>query len=327
MKRTAVIAVFMGLFSYLAVEVLAGETPEPAAPAPEPFPIVTRFDIPRDYGYFIGDEIPLTLYIETAKHTVLDLVNLPRKGEQHGLFEIRDFTLTSTYDAAGGIVYCAAYRLQYFGAAPLTIQFAPLEILYALAKDNPAHVSSYRSLFTQPVTINISRIGPYQPTQALDPKGPLTDARADLVWLPCLLGTTFLFLAMGGWMQTWRQYRRQQCPPEGVQTNSIKKTLHALRQSTGHLGCLHTETPSASARLGHIIRDYLQAEWNVPAFTLTSAELAARLLGETRAQPLLDLLQKCDICKYQPTADQAAERFLWEATLTLFEHLDKESAP
>lgn len=326
MKRTAVIAVFVGLFSYLAVEALAEETPEPAAPAPEPFPIVTRFDIPRDYGYFIGDEIPLTLYIETAKHAVLDLVNLPRKGEQHGLFEIRDFALTSTYDAAGGIVYRAAYRLQYFGAAPLTIQFVPLEILYALAKDNSAHVSSYRSLFTQPVTINISRIGPYQPTQALDPKGPLTDARADLVWLPCLLGTTFLFLAMGGWRQTWRQYRRQQRSPEGVQTSNIDKALHALRLPTGHLGFLHVETLSASARLGHIIRDYLQAAWNVPAFTLTPAELAARLQGETRAQPLLDLLQQCDTYTYQPTTDQAAERLLWEATLTLFEHLDKENA-
>jgi hypothetical protein len=329
MKRTAVIAVFMGLFSYLAVEALAGETPEPVAPAPEAFPIVTRFDLPRDYGYFIGDEIPLTLYIETAKDTVLDLVNLPRKGEQHGLLEIRDFALTSTYDAAGGIVYCAAYRLQYFGAAPLTIQFEPLELLYALAKDptGSPHVSNYRSLFTQPVTINISRIGPYQPTQALDPKGPLTDVRADLVWLPCLLGTTFLFLAMGGWRQTWRQYRRQQRPPEGVQTSSIEKALYALRQLTGHLGFLHAETPTASASLGHIIRDYLQAEWNVPAFTLTPAELAARLQGEARTQPLLNLLQQCDTYKYQPTADQAAERFLWETTLTLFEHLDKESTP
>jgi hypothetical protein len=325
MKRTAVIAVFVGLFSYLAVVALAGETPQPAAPAPEPFPIVTRFDIPRDYGYFIGDEIPLTLYIETAKDTVLDLVNLPRKGEQHGLFEIRDFALSSTYDAAGGIVYRAAYRLQYFGAAPLTLQFEPLEILYALAKDSPTRVSNYRSLFTQPVTINISRIGPYQATQALDPKGPLTDARADLVWLPCLLGTTFLFLAIGGWRQTWRQHRRQQRPPEGAQTRSSEKALHALRQPTGHFGTLHTETPSAS--LGHIIRDYLQAEWNVPAFTLTPAELAVRLQEEARAQPLLDLLQQCDTCKYQPTTDQAAERFLWEETLTLFEHLDKESTP
>jgi hypothetical protein len=325
MKRAAVIAAFVVLFSYLAVEALTGEPAEPAVPVPEPFPIVTRFDLPRDYGYFIGDEIPLTLSIETAKDTVLDLVNLPRQGEQHGLFEIRGFALTSTYNADGGIVYRAAYRLQYFGAAPLTIQFEPLEILYALAKDSSTRVSNYRSLFTQPVTINISRIGPYQPTQALDPKGPLTDARADLVWLPCLLGTTFLFLAMGGWGQTWRQYRQQQHPLEGVQTRSIEKALQALRQPTGHLGFPPAEMPSASASLGHIIRDYLQAEWNVPAFTLTPAELAARLQGEAHVQPLLDLLQQCDTCKYQPTTDQAAERFLWEETLTLFEHLDKDA--
>ena len=328
MKRTALILVLVGLCGYLAVEAFVVKAAEPVAPVSEGFPIATRFDVPRDYGYFIGDEIPLTLIIETAKGTVLDLVNLPHKGEQHGLFEIRDFTLTSTPDAAGGTVYRAAYQLQYFGAAPLTIQFEPLEILYALADGNAnsTRVSTYRSLFTQPATINISRIGPYQPTQALDPKGPLTDTRADLVWLPCLLGTTFLLLAIGGWRQAWVRQQRQQSLPEPTQTTAVEKALQALRLPAGRFGLCHAETPAASDCLGHIIREYVQAEWNVPAFTLTPAELAARLQGEPDVQSMLDLLQKCDTVKYGPTTDQATERFLWEETLTLFEQLEARSA-
>jgi len=65
---------------------LAGEksdTPAEPTPAPASFPIVTSFELPRDYGYFIGDEIPLTLMIESQKGVVIDLVNLPRQGEQH----------------------------------------------------------------------------------------------------------------------------------------------------------------------------------------------------------------------------------------------------
>jgi hypothetical protein len=328
MKRTALIFVLVGLFSYLAVEALVVAAPEPAAPASEGFPIVTRFDIPRDYGYFIGDEIPLTLIIETAKGTVLDLVNLPHQGEQHGLFEIRNLDLTSTPDAAGGTVYRAVYTLQYFGAAPLTIQFEPLEILYALADGNAnaVRVSTYRSLFTQPVTINISRIGPYQPTQALDPKGPLTDTRADLIWLPSLLGATFFLLAIGGWRHQWARQRQRQSLPEPTQTTAVEKALQALRLPAGRFELFNGEMPTASDSLGHIIREYLQAEWNVPAFTLTPAELAAHLPEESEVQSLLDLLQKCDTVKYGPTTDPATERFLWEETLTLFEQLDTRRA-
>jgi hypothetical protein len=160
----------------------------------------------------------------------------------------------------------------------------------------------------------------------LEPKGPLTDTRADLVWLPSLLGATFLLLAIGGWRHQWVRQRQQQSLPESTQTTPVEKALQALRLPVGRFELCKGETPAASDSLGHIIREYLQAEWNVPAFTLTPAELAAHLPEEPDVQSLLDLLQKCDTVKYGPTTDQATERFLWEETLTLFEQLDTRRA-
>jgi hypothetical protein len=144
--------------------ILAEPEAEAETPASARFPIVTRIDLPRDYGFFIGDEIPLTVIIEAPPDVVLDLVNLPRTGEQHGKLEIRDFKLTSTVGADRTTIYQAAYRMQYFGIAPLTISFEPLEILYAARQDRDevANAYHYKSLFTQSVSINISRIGPYR---------------------------------------------------------------------------------------------------------------------------------------------------------------------
>ena len=143
-----------GLLSVWGVEAFILAEPEAEAEAETPastrFPIVTRIDLPRDYGFFIGDEIPLTVIIEASPDVVLDLVNLPRAGEQHGKLEIREFKLTSTVGADRTTTYQAAYRMQYFGIAPFAISFEPLEILYAARQDRDEVANSYhyKSLFT-----------------------------------------------------------------------------------------------------------------------------------------------------------------------------------
>jgi hypothetical protein len=79
--------------------------------------------------------------------------------------------------------------------------------------------------------------------------------------------------------------------------------------------------------LDHIIRTYLHAAHQVPAFTLTPAELAFRLEGVPCAQNLLHLIERCAALKYQPsTASLAVEQTLWRDTIALFEHLQQEGA-
>jgi hypothetical protein len=82
------------------------------------------------------------------------------------------------------------------------------------------------------------------------------------------------------------------------------------------------------ARLEHILREYVQAIYQVPAFTLTTSELATQLGGTSQAQDIVRLLQQCEALKYQsPLVPPAVERALWWNTITLFEKLQGEHKP
>ena len=292
----------------------------------ERFPVVTRIELPRDYGFFIGDEIPLTVIIEASPDAVLDLVNLPRTGEQHGQFEIRDFNLTSTVGADRTTTYQAAYRMQYFGIAPFTLPFKPLEILYAMKQDRDevANAYHYKSLLTQPVSINISRIGPYRPTPALDPKGPLHDRRTALVWIPGIGGALCIMAALGGWGRVYWQVWQQRLGLAADARTAAEKALDRLRQGEGKQAPPDESLTTGVSHLGVIVRAYLQDACGVSAYTLTPSELAARLEASPPVQDVVGLLQRCETLKYQPddTSSETVEHFLWEEAVTLFEQLD-----
>ena len=335
MKKAVLIlcVTLAGILSVWGVEafILAESETEPEtevkteAVTSERFPIVTRIELSRDYGFFIGDEIPLTVIIEASADTVLDLVNLPRIGEQHGQFEIRDFELTSTVGADQTTTYEATYLMQYFGIAPFTIPFKPLEILYAAKQDRDEVAKAYRykSLFTQPVSINISRIGPYRPTPALDPKGPMKDRRTALLWIPAIGGALCIVVSVGGWGRQCWQVWKQRSGSEADGLTAAERTLQRLRQSEAPPAPLYESFPPGASHLGAIVRAYLQDACGVSAYALTPSELAARLEASPPAQDVIGLLQRCETLKYQPddTSD-AEEHFLWEEAVTLFEQLD-----
>ncbi|NIO04056.1 MAG: hypothetical protein GTN74_05420, partial [Proteobacteria bacterium] len=77
------------------------------------FPITVDFHCRRDFGFHIGDEIPLTVTLEAGNGPIVDLVNLPQKGEIHGPFEVRDVRVRK-HRKSGGTVYTVLYRLQSF---------------------------------------------------------------------------------------------------------------------------------------------------------------------------------------------------------------------
>jgi hypothetical protein len=305
------------------------DTPAHSTPAPEPFPIVTRFELPRDYGYFIGDEIPLTLTIEAQKGVVIDLVNLPREGEQHGLFEIRHLAITSS-TTKEQIVYRAAYTLQYFGAAPLTAQFEPLEILYARPAAEEPHekrITQYKSLFTQPAVLNISRLGPYRATQALDPKGPLSDRRRGLIWIPSLLGLSLLGASVFGWTKEWQHIRKHAQRRGHPPVSAREQALQALCDSEPSVSRLEACPGSAGVTLGRILRGYLHQAFDIPAFTLTTAELAHELADTPQTEEMLHLLEVCDLLKYQPANDPSLDtQQLWLQARRFFEQLEQGEA-
>jgi hypothetical protein len=296
-----------------------------AAVEAERFPILTRFEVPRNYGYFIGDEIPLTLVVETSQGVVLDLVNLPKKGEKHGLFEIRDVRLSTVPQAAGGMIYRAAYVLQYFGATPLTVLFEPLEILYARSVErSTTQTYSYQSLLTQSVPLNLARIGPYSPTNALDIKGPVTDSRGLLRWGSLSMGVLFLLCATGAGGRQWYLARAYQQVCRGTVLSPAASTLEILRQEGIAFRPITEAVCPDVERLQGLIRHYLYTTYAVSANTLTTTELGAFLHDKPCGKEMLDILERCDTVKYEPPpAARTDERQLWWETITVFEKLQK----
>ena len=300
------------------------------APSPERFPILPRVELARDYGYFIGDVIPLTLVIETTDDVVLDLVNLPHKGETHGVFEVRDLTLTSTSMANRQIVYKANYSLQYFGPTPLTTPFEPLEILYALPEDRVATTGTYtyKSLYTQAVPINLARLGPPHQTAALALEGPVEDGRTSLIHTGFAMGTLCLLVALGGGGWEWRQRRQRQRRAMPDAPGVAETTLQMLRHEGERFRAFAVPTVPAAARLSQLIRHYVQEDHGVFALTLTTAELRDSLRDKRCGPELFDLLVRCDDLKYQaPSSAYAEEQQLWWDAMTLFEKLQQEASP
>src|SRR3990172_5891151 len=60
----------------------------------ETLPITVDFHCPINFGFHIGDKIPLTVTLEAQKGVILDLVNLPRKNDTHGPFEVREMSVS-----------------------------------------------------------------------------------------------------------------------------------------------------------------------------------------------------------------------------------------
>lgn len=320
--RTLMIVLLGAGVCALGLYLFSRNSPEAEEPSEDRFPIVSKFEFPRNYGYFIGDEIPLDLVIETTGGVVLDLVNLPRKGDKHGLFEIRDFSLST--DASGDEykVYRISYVLQYFGATPLTAQFEGLEILYALADERrrPNGSFSYKSLFTQPTPINMSRIGPFRPTQAIGLKGPMEVQNSWLIWISYITGAGILLIVLSHWLWERRRHARLQLESGQDVTTITETILQALRQEGAAYRPIDEPSVSAVDRLSHLVRQFLHGEYSIPAFTSTISELALYVSQHPFAEELLHLLNRCEAVKYQPLEmSRMEERQLWWEAIALFE--------
>lgn len=207
--RKISICLSISLFSALLTYLLLQSPPQPETqhtpPSPfalgipvERFPILPRFEVPRHYGYFIGDQIPLKLVIETTGDVIVNLAKLPQKGQKHGPFEISDMQISQQAAPSQGTVYQVMYVLQYFGATPMSAVFKGVEILYANSTDRytSSQPFTYKRLLTQPVSINVSRLIPFNLTDPRSHKAAVGDKKTLLTWLSGIF-TLLCLLASG----------------------------------------------------------------------------------------------------------------------------------
>jgi hypothetical protein len=160
-------------------------------------------------------------------------------------------------------------------------------------------------------------------------KGPVEDQRAGIIWMSFLFGMVLMSTAAGrgGWA-VYRAWQRRQAMTSQLPTVT-EQTLQKLQRDAAQF-FRTAETPDlpVGVQLDHIIRVYLQEAHQVPAFTLTPAELAGRLEGVPCAQDVVHLIERCAALKYQPPAvSLTAAQHLWRDTIALFQRLQQEGMP
>jgi hypothetical protein len=199
----------------------------------EAFPISIDFQCPRNFGFHIGDEIPLTVTLETRKGSILDLVNLPQAEEIHGRFEVRSVRVRKRRKS-DGIVYTVFYRLQSFEPAIAVdrLEFPPLRISYGTEGDwNPVESKyHYRNLFSQPFDIFVSRTATYYgPMKEI--KGPIMDERITFIWKATIVaGGPMVFMAFFTWPWEFIR-RRRRVGRESPNPTPRDRALKALQEA------------------------------------------------------------------------------------------------
>lgn len=295
------------LIAALAVLLLGPAPVLSAQPAEEKPSIVARFETPRDFGYHIGDLIPLTLVIEAATGTVVDLESLPHGGEAAGLFEVRHVRINQSHTTSGS-VYRVEFGVQTFVPATWAegVAFPPLELRFARPGDrllDGGYV--YRSVTLPPYVFFLSSTARSQ--EALRPgKGPVLPRVGWSFWGTVSLGTLSLLLGLlrlaGDLGRWWR--RRAQETRSAAERRALR-TLTVLRQR--YLTC-EEKAPVLFLKTSGVLRRFLREECGIAARLQTVSQIRERFRGHPLERELAEVLERCNHVTYDGHHPTPAEK-------------------
>lgn len=264
------------------------------------FPIYPYFQMQRNFGYHIGDAIPLTLVIEAKKDTVLDLVNLPHKGEVHGDFEILDLKIR-TEEATDTRVYRVDFTLQTFKPvlAVDTLSFPPLDILYSTSEgiNSLSGEYQYKSLLSPPHDISFSRTAVYF-GDLKDIKGVINEKHTLLAWGVILVGTLLWTGTLGSWIWNWYLHRIARVRPKrklSLEEKALQTITETWEQYIIHGGRIKDIFSTISLAF----REYLEAVYHIPIMGKTFLQLKEILQGKSYQAEILEILGKCQVILYE----------------------------
>jgi hypothetical protein len=309
------------LITFLAAFLALGTVPpdngdvqpdEESGPDHEAFPITVDFYCPRNFGFHIGDEIPLTVTLETTDGPVVDLVNLPQKGETHGSFEVRDVRV-SKHQESDRTVYTVVYQLQSFEPAIAVdkVNFPPLRISYATRGDwNPVESTyRYQSLFSQPFDIFVSRTATYFGPMK-DIKGPIQDETVAFIWkVSTIVGGLMVFLALFTW--PWEFIRRRW--KVAIQRPSPTARDRALRQlQDARQKCFNYEDHRKRLffEINAILRKFLKDVYGLSTANRPSTEIVKELKDRPFYQELKGLVARINQVVYEGDAPVDVESIM-----------------
>jgi len=282
-----------------ADESLESGDAEPSAQ--ELFPIKIDFHCPRNFGFHIGDEIPLTVTLEAREGVILDLVNLPRKNDTHGPFEVRDMKMRNRREN-GRTVTIVSYQLQCFtpAIAVSRVSFPPLYIGYATQEDwDPMELKyRYRSLFSQSFEILFSRTATYFGSMK-EMKGPILDKKAALLWKMAILGGGLMTLAG---LITWplNFIRKRQKMGQAPRCLTAKdRALKALQEARENCFNYDDHRKRLYFEINAILRNFLKEVFALPTANRPALEMVGQLKDRPEYEELMDLVRRINRVIYE----------------------------
>jgi hypothetical protein len=281
------------LIPAFALALLTGPLTLVAQAAREEPSITARFEAPREFGYHIGDLIPLTLLIDAESGTVVDLESLPHRGETVGPFEVRTVRISHSRMASSS-AYRIEFTLQTFvpATSAVGVAFPPLELRFALPEDRLADGGYvYRSITLPPHVFFLSptAIGP----RALRAnKGSMVPRTGWLFWGSVSLGA--VSIAMAVVMLAWdlaRWWLRRSRETRSRAEERALRTLRVLRER--YLAC-EEKTPVLFVKVNGVLRRFLREQCGIPARAETIPQITEQFRGHPLENELAEVLARCN---------------------------------
>jgi hypothetical protein len=297
-------------------------------PDPEAFPMTIDFECPRDFGFHIGDEIPLTVTLAARKGVILDLVDLPQENDIHGPFEVRHRRVHRRIESRG-TTYTVFYRLQCFTPAIAVdrVQFPPLQILWATQEDWDPMESRYRyrTLFSQPYEIFVSRTATYVGVMK-DIKGPIPDRKAAFLWKIAVVGGGMLVIAaLITWPWNFIRKRRETTQAHACPT-AKDRALKALQEARENCFNYDDHRKRLYFELNAILRDFLKEVFALPGANRPAMEIVRQLKERPEYEELLDLVNRINRVIYEGSPPVDVESIVRQFN-GLLERLDRAVPP
>jgi hypothetical protein len=286
------------------------------SPDPEAFPIMIDFQCPRNFGFHVGDDIPLTVTLEAREGIIVDLVNLPQKGEAHGPFEVRDLRIQKS-QSSNRTIYTVHYRLQSFMPAIAVdkLSFPPLRISYATKDDwNPVESKyHYRGLFSQPFDVFVSRTATYfGPMKAM--KGPMEDETLTVMWkVATVAGSLLVLVALITWPWEFIRRRRSVSKP-GLSFTASDRALKALQQARESCFNYEDHRKRLFFEMNAILRDFLKEACGLTSANRPSMEIMNQLQEQPCYEELTGLVARINQVIYEGDAPVDVESIVRQFT-------------
>jgi hypothetical protein len=294
----------------------------------EAFPITVDFHCPRNFGFHIADEIPLKVTLETGEGPIVDLVNLPKKGEIHGPFEVRDVVVRK-HRKSGGSVYTVFYRLQSFQPAIAVdrLKFPPLRISYATEGDWNAVDSTYdyRSLFSHAFDIFVSRTATYFGPMK-DIKGPIEDERTTIIWkVTIAVGGLMVLAALITWPWDFIR-RRRRVGRESPNPTPRDRAVKALQEAREMCFNYEDHRKHLFFEINTILRKFLKDVYGLNTANRPSMEIVHQLKDRALYEELKGLVGRINQVIYEGDAPVDLESVMRQFT-GLMERIEEATHP